>query len=84
LPVICGPLFPSVALGAGLQRPAALAGLVAGVGADDTITPDVSNDILRRQVTIMGSWTFSTVGQSDCARQAANRDINLGRSFTLR
>ena len=54
------------------------------VGEGDTVTLDVSNDLLRRQVTIIGSWTFSTVGQADCARYVADREIDLDRLFTHR
>ncbi len=54
------------------------------VGEGDTVTLDVSNDMLRRQVTIIGSWTFSTVGQADCARYVADREIDLDRLFTHR
>lgn len=52
------------------------------VGEGDTVTLNVSNDLLRRQVTIVGSWTFSTVGQADCARYIADREIDLDRLFT--
>ncbi|MFN0318254.1 MAG: zinc-dependent alcohol dehydrogenase family protein [Burkholderiales bacterium] len=52
------------------------------VGEGDSVTLDVSNDILRRQVTIIGSWTFSTVGQADCARYVADREVNLDKLFT--
>jgi threonine dehydrogenase-like Zn-dependent dehydrogenase len=54
------------------------------VGEGDTVTLDVSNDMLRRQVTVIGSWTFSTVGQADCARYVADRGIDLDRLFTHR
>jgi threonine dehydrogenase-like Zn-dependent dehydrogenase len=54
------------------------------VGEGDTVTLDVSNDLLRRQVTLIGSWTFSTVGQADCARYVADREIDLDRLFTHR
>ena len=54
------------------------------VGEGDTVTLDVSNDLLRRQVTLIGSWTFSTVGQADCARYVADRDIALDQLFTHR
>jgi threonine dehydrogenase-like Zn-dependent dehydrogenase len=54
------------------------------VGEGDTVTLDVSNDLLRRQVTLIGSWTFSTVGQADCARYVADRGIDLDRLFTHR
>ena len=59
-------------------------GKVCFVGEGDTVTLDVSNDLLRRQVTLMGSWTFSTVGQADCARYIADRKIVIDRLFTHR
>ncbi len=54
------------------------------VGEGDTVTLDVSNDMLRRQVTIIGSWTFSSVGQAQCGRYVADRAIDLDRLFTQR
>src|SRR6185369_6718483 len=54
------------------------------VGEGDTVTLDVSPDLLRRQVTLIGSWTFSTVGQADCARYIADRGVNVDRLFTHR
>ena len=54
------------------------------VGEGDSVTLDVSNDLLRRQVTLIGSWTFSTVGQAACARYVADREIDLDRLFTHR
>src|SRR5512145_2321502 len=54
------------------------------VGEGDSVTLDVSNDLLRRQVTLIGSWTFSSVGQADCARYVADRKIVLDRLFTHR
>lgn len=52
------------------------------VGEGDSVTLDVSNDLLRRQVTLIGSWTFSTVGQAACAQYIADREINVDRLFT--
>jgi threonine dehydrogenase-like Zn-dependent dehydrogenase len=54
------------------------------VGEGGTVTLDVSNDMLRRQVTVMGSWTFSIVGQADCARFIADRGIDVDKLFTDR
>jgi threonine dehydrogenase-like Zn-dependent dehydrogenase len=54
------------------------------VGEGDSVTLDVSNDLLRRQVTLIGSWTFSSVGQAECARYVADRGIELDRLFTHR
>jgi hypothetical protein len=45
------------------------------VGEGGTVTLDVSPDLLRRQITIVASWTFSTVGQEECARFIADREI---------
>jgi threonine dehydrogenase-like Zn-dependent dehydrogenase len=54
------------------------------VGEGETVTLDVSNDLLRRQVTLIGSWTFSSVGQAECARYIADRGIDVDRLFTHR
>ena len=54
------------------------------VGEGGEVTLDVSNDLLRRQITIIGSWTFSSVGQADCARYIADRGIDVDRLFTHR
>jgi threonine dehydrogenase-like Zn-dependent dehydrogenase len=54
------------------------------VGEGSTVTLDVSSDMLRRQVTIIGSWTFSTVGQAECARYVADRGIDVDQLFTDR
>jgi threonine dehydrogenase-like Zn-dependent dehydrogenase len=54
------------------------------VGEGDTVTLDVSNDLLRRQISIVGSWTFSSIGQGECARYIAERGIDIDRLFTHR
>ncbi|HZS81893.1 MAG TPA: zinc-binding dehydrogenase [Stellaceae bacterium] len=59
-------------------------GKVCFVGEGGEVTLDVSNDLLRRQVTLIGSWTFSTVGQAECARFIADRGIEVDRLFTHR
>jgi threonine dehydrogenase-like Zn-dependent dehydrogenase len=48
------------------------------------MTLDVSPDLLRRQVTLIGSWTFSTVGQKNCADFIADRGIAVDQLFTER
>jgi threonine dehydrogenase-like Zn-dependent dehydrogenase len=48
------------------------------------VTIEVSPDMLRRQVTLIGSWTFSTVGQAECARYIADRGIEVDKLFTHR
>lgn len=52
------------------------------VGETGEVTLDVSNDLLRRQVTLIGSWTFSSMGQADCAHFVATRGIDVERLFT--
>ena len=59
-------------------------GKVCYVGEGDSVTLDVSPDLLRRQVTLIGSWTFSTVGQAECAQFIADRGIDVDRLFTHR
>ena len=59
-------------------------GKVCYVGEGGNVTLDVSNDLLRRQVTLIGSWTFSTVGQAACAQFIADREIDVDRLFTHR
>ncbi len=57
-------------------------GTVCFVGEGNDVTIDVSRDMLRKQLTIMGSWTFNTVGQEECAHFIADREIPLGRLLT--
>jgi len=54
------------------------------VGEGDKLTVDVSQDLLRRQLTLMASWTFSTVGQAECARFIVDRRVPAERIFTHR
>ncbi len=57
-------------------------GTVCFVGEGGNVTIDVSTDMLRRQLTLIGSWTFSTVIQEECARFIADRGINVDSLFT--
>jgi len=52
------------------------------VGEGGHVNLDVSNDLLRRQVTLIGSWTFSKNGQADCADFVSERKINVDALFT--
>ena len=54
------------------------------VGEGGSVSLDVSPDLLRRQVTLIGSWTFSTVGQGECAQFVADRGIAVDKLFTHR
>ena len=57
-------------------------GTACFVGEGGDVTIDVSNDMLRRQVTVVGSWTFSKNGQAECARFVAERGIDVDALFT--
>jgi len=65
-------------------RSAATWGRVAFVGEGNTTTFDISQDMIRRQLTIHASWTFSSAGQAECARFVADRRIPLERLLTHR
>src|SRR5437588_5407865 len=65
-------------------RSATTWGRVAFVGEGNTTTFDISQDMIRRQLTIHASWTFSSVGQAECARFVADRKVELGRLLTHR
>ena len=46
------------------------------------MTINVSPDMLRKQLTIIGSWTFSAMGQAECARFVVdNGDVYLYDGF---
>ena len=59
-------------------------GTACYVGEGGDVTLEVSPDLLRRQVTLIGSWTFSAMGMLECARFIADQKINLERIFTHR
>jgi threonine dehydrogenase-like Zn-dependent dehydrogenase len=68
----------------GAVRSAGTWGRVAFVGEGNTTTFDVSKELLRRQLTIHASWTFSSIGQEECARFIASRAVPLKRLLTHR
>ncbi len=59
-------------------------GTVCFVGEGGDVTLNVSPDMLRKQLTVIGSWTFSTAIQADCARFVADRKIDVDHLFTHR
>jgi threonine dehydrogenase-like Zn-dependent dehydrogenase len=65
-------------------RSAKVWGTCCFVGERNTVTLDVSADLLRKQLTIIASWTFSSIGQAECARFVADRKIDVDRLFTDR
>ena len=56
-------------------------GTACFVGERGQVTLDVSADLLRRQVTLVGSWTFSKQGQAECAEFIAERKVDVERLF---
>jgi threonine dehydrogenase-like Zn-dependent dehydrogenase len=54
------------------------------VGAGGDVTIDVGRDMMQRQLTVIGSWTFSSIGQAECARFAAQRSVRVDDIFTDR
>jgi threonine dehydrogenase-like Zn-dependent dehydrogenase len=65
-------------------RSAATWGRVAFVGEGGATTFDISADLIRKQLTLVASWTFSAIGQWECARFIADRKIPLRRLLTDR
>ncbi len=59
-------------------------GTVCFVGEGGDVTLDVSRDMLRKQLTLIGSWTFSAMGQAECARYIADNGIGLEKIFSHR
>ena len=52
------------------------------VGEGGEVNIDVSNDLLRKQITLIGSWTFSKHGQLKCADYIGDRNIKVDELFT--
>ena len=59
-------------------------GRVCYVGEGGSVTLDVSPDLLRKQITLLGSWTFSKTGQADCARFIAEHGVPVDKLITHR
>jgi D-arabinose 1-dehydrogenase-like Zn-dependent alcohol dehydrogenase len=59
-------------------------GTMVCVGEGGDMRIDVSPDLLRRQLTVIGSWTFSTIGQAECARFILERGVDVDALFTDR
>jgi len=59
-------------------------GVACFVGEGGDVTIEVSPQMLRKQLTIVGSWTFSTSIQADCARFVADNKIDVEHLFTDR
>jgi threonine dehydrogenase-like Zn-dependent dehydrogenase len=65
-------------------RSAKVWGTVCFVGERNNVTINVSPDMLRKQLTIIASWTFSWQGQAECATFCVERKVDVDRLFTHR
>jgi threonine dehydrogenase-like Zn-dependent dehydrogenase len=65
-------------------KSAAIWGRVCFVGEGNNVTLEPSPDIIHKQLTIYGSWTFSSVGQAECARFVADHGLSLRDLLTHR
>jgi 2-desacetyl-2-hydroxyethyl bacteriochlorophyllide A dehydrogenase len=59
-------------------------GTMCFVGEGGNVTVDVSPHLLRRQLTLIASWTFSNIIQAECAQFVVERKIDVDRLFTHR
>jgi threonine dehydrogenase-like Zn-dependent dehydrogenase len=54
------------------------------VGAHGTATFEMTPDVIHRQLTMIGCWTFNAALMAECARFAVSRGVALGKVFTHR
>lgn len=59
-------------------------GTACFVGEGGEVKINVSPELLRKQMTVIGSWTFSITGQSECACFVASKGIDVGQVYTHR
>lgn len=57
-------------------------GKVCFVGEGGDVTLNVSPDIIRKQLTIYGSWTVNSADQADCVRFVADHGVEVDKLFT--
>lgn len=65
-------------------RGASAWGKVCFVGEGGDVTLNVSPEIIRKQLTIFGSWTINSADQGDCVRFIADHGIEVDKLFTDR
>lgn len=54
------------------------------VGMGGELHVNIKEDVILRQVTLVGSWTFSSIGQKDCADFALRHSLPIEDLFTHR
>ncbi len=57
-------------------------GTMCFVGEGGDVKIDVSPQLLRRQLTLIASWTFSTIIQAECAQFCIDRKVDVDSLFT--
>jgi (R,R)-butanediol dehydrogenase/meso-butanediol dehydrogenase/diacetyl reductase len=59
-------------------------GRIAFVGVGGTVNLDVWPDMMVRQRTIIGHWTFSDTGMARCVRFVADHGVDIDKQFSDR
>ncbi len=67
---------------ANCARAARAWGRACFVGERGSATFEMTPDVIHKQLTMYGSWTFSTLLLAECAQFAVDRKVPLGRVFT--
>ncbi len=57
-------------------------GFACFIASGGEVTLNVGQDLVKRQVSVLGHWTFSKTGQADCARFVSDRKIDIDSLFT--
>ncbi len=57
-------------------------GTMCFVGEGGDVKIDVSPHLLRRQMTLVASWTFSNIIQAECAQFCVDRKVDVDKLFT--
>jgi 2-desacetyl-2-hydroxyethyl bacteriochlorophyllide A dehydrogenase len=65
-------------------RAARIWGSVCLVSGQGPLDVNILADLVFRQITVFGSWTFSAAGQMECARFVVERAVDVDRIFTHR
>jgi (R,R)-butanediol dehydrogenase / meso-butanediol dehydrogenase / diacetyl reductase len=59
-------------------------GRIAFVGVGGGVTLDAWSDLMVKQRTIVGHWTFSDVGMARCVRFVADHGVDIDKQFSDR
>ena len=63
-------------------RSTSIWGRIALIAVGGNLTLDVMRDLIARQRTLVGSFTFSEVGMKECAHFIANHGVEVDRVFS--